>query len=92
MTPPKLLSNFKYKALFGSRFLAFVPQPFAFESPPLEALNDLHLGFDPDVASYNNTITVAIVIDLEQDFELQKYIMKKWKYELDHKFQDVWVV
>jgi hypothetical protein len=89
MTPPKLLSNFKCKALFGSRFLAFVPQPFAFESPQFEALNHLHLGFNSNVASCNNTITIAIVIDLEQDFELQKYIMKRWKFELDHKFQDV---
>jgi hypothetical protein len=41
MTPLKLPSNFKYKALFGSRFLASSLKPFAFKSLPFEALNNL---------------------------------------------------
>jgi hypothetical protein len=47
MTPLKLPSNFKYKALFGSRFLASSLKPFVFKSLPFEALNNLHAHFDP---------------------------------------------
>ncbi len=91
MAPLKLPSNFKYKALFYSKFLAFMPKPFALESPPFKTLNDLHSGFDPNVFSSSNTIIVETIMNLEQDLELLKSTMKKWKYEFDW-VQDVWVV
>ncbi len=64
MAPLKLPSNFKYKALFGYRFPT-LPQKFiAHELPPVEALNDLHVHFDPNVDSSNNIITIRSIIKL----------------------------
>ncbi len=65
MAPPKLSSNFKYKALFGYRFLTFALEPSTFESPPFEALNDFHSSSNPNVASFSNTIIVKIIVNLE---------------------------
>ncbi len=83
MALPKLPSNFKYKALFYSRFFVVIPKPFAPESPPLQILNDFHLGSDPNVFSPSNTIIVETIMNLEQDLELLKSTTKKQKYELD---------
>ncbi len=44
MAPPKLPSNFKYKGLFNYKFLASTLETSTIESPPLEAVNDFHLG------------------------------------------------
>ncbi len=88
MALPKLPSNFKYKALFYSRFFVVIPKPFAPESPPLQILNDFHLGSDPNVFSPSNTIIVETIMNLEQDLELLKSTTKKQKYELDQ-IQDV---
>jgi hypothetical protein len=52
MAPPKLSATFKYKALFGYRFLTFALELSTFESPPFEALNDLHSSSNPNVASF----------------------------------------
>jgi hypothetical protein len=76
MAPPKLPLNFKYKVLFGS-YTSPPSKPFARESPPLEALNDQHSNFHPNVASSNNDVIVAIIVDLEQDLQLSKSTMKK---------------
>jgi hypothetical protein len=66
MASPKLPLYFRYKALFGYRFPTSPPKPFAFESALLEALNDLHSSYNLSVVSLNNTITIAIIVDLEQ--------------------------
>jgi hypothetical protein len=35
-------------------------------------------------------LSIATIVDLEHDLELPKSTMKKQKYELGHRFQDVW--
>ncbi len=65
MAPPKRPSNLKYKALFNYRFFASPQEPIDFESPPFEALNDLHVHYDhPIVVSSNNIMIVVSIIDL----------------------------
>jgi hypothetical protein len=55
MAPLKISSNFRCKALFGSKFARLPQELIALESPPpLEALNDLHVDFDLNVVSLNN--------------------------------------
>jgi hypothetical protein len=65
MALPKLPLNFKYNALFGFRFPTFPLEPCGPESPLFEALNDHHLGFDLNVASSNNDVSIATIVDLE---------------------------
>ncbi len=66
MALPKLPSNFKYKTSFSYRFFAYPQKPIDLESPPFEALNDLHVHSDRlNVVSSNNTIIVVGIIDLE---------------------------
>jgi hypothetical protein len=72
MAPPKLSPNFKYKAWFCYRFLTFALELSTFESPPLEALNDLDSSLNHNVASFSNTIIVKIIVNLEQDPRLPK--------------------
>jgi hypothetical protein len=55
MAPPILPSNFKYKALFNYRFLAFTLELSTLESPPLEAVNDFHVGSNSDVVTSSNS-------------------------------------
>lgn len=65
MAPLKLPSNFRYKALFGYKFPTSPQELIAHESPPLEALNDLHVHFDPNVDSSNNIVTTRSIIKLD---------------------------
>jgi len=81
MAPPKLSSNFKYKALFGYRFLTFALEPSTFESPPLETLNDLHSSFNHNVVSFSNIIIVKIIVNLEQDPKLPKIRYRETKIQ-----------
>jgi hypothetical protein len=90
MAPPKLSSNFKYKALFGYEFLTFALKPSTFESPPLETLNDLHSSFNHNVVSFNNTIIVKIIVNWNKTLNCQKSTIGKQKHKLGRKFQDVW--
>jgi hypothetical protein len=81
MAPPKLSSNFKYKALFGYRFLTFALEPSTFESPPLETLNDLHSSFNHNVVSFSNIIIVKIIVNLEQGPKLPKLRYRETKIQ-----------
>jgi hypothetical protein len=65
----------------------------ALKSPPLEALNNLHVHFDLNVVLLNNIIIVAnIIVDLEHELELLKLIVKKHKYKLGQKISNVWAM
>jgi hypothetical protein len=65
----------------------------ALKSPPLEALNDLHVPFDLNVVLLSNIIIVAnIIVDLEHELDLLKLIVKKYRYKLGQKNLDVWAM
>jgi len=85
MAPLKLPSNFKYKALFGYRFPTLPQGPVAHELFPLEALNDLHVHFDPNVDSSSNIVTTRNIIKLEWEPKFLKHVLKKRKYTLGQK-------
>jgi hypothetical protein len=65
MAPLKLPSNFKYKTLFGYRFLTLPQKLIVHELPHVEALNDLHVHFNLNVDSSSNIVTTRSIIKLE---------------------------
>jgi hypothetical protein len=65
MAPLMFASHFKYKALFGYRFPTLPQELITHELPPLKALNDLHVHFDPNVDSSSNIVIIRSIIKLE---------------------------
>jgi fructose/tagatose bisphosphate aldolase len=52
-------------------------------------LNGFHSCFDIIDVLFNNIVIDATTIDLEYNLELSKLVVKKQKYKLGRKFQDV---
>jgi hypothetical protein len=51
------------------------------------------LKFGPVVANgYKSHVVVNGMVTFWLISSSEKYVKKKWEYELDHNFQDVWVV
>jgi hypothetical protein len=82
MAPLKFPSNFRYKALFGYRFPTSPQELIVHELLPLEALNNLHVHFDPNVNSSSNIVTTKSIIKLEYEPNFLKHALMKHKYKL----------
>ncbi len=51
--------------MFGYKFPTSPQELIAHGLPPLEALNDLHVHFDPNVDSSNNIVTTRSIIKVD---------------------------
>jgi hypothetical protein len=68
--------------LFGYRFPTSPQELIVHELLPLEALNNLHVHFDPNVNSSSNIVTTKSIIKLEYEPNFLKHALMKHKYKL----------